>query len=593
MNDSVPPIFPESREPPGAWDDPDGVSVGVFGATLANVVRVVGGWAGLVLLWDNTTGARVHISSYGLGTTDRAELDALVEHAAPGLLGALPVDGDLPPPAEDDAPPVDPAHGWQVDPQAAEARIQTRLGRLHLLVFPIGAQPVSTAPASTPPEGAGDDTRTRGRLVGLLCLIHPQRRLNLRRAYPAVYDLLVTQAALVTQNFQLVQRLIHESRWLAATLEHTSEGLLILDPQRRVLGGNQASAALTGWTLAELQGRDVVTTLDLHLLTWVPAARTFEEEAWAGPFAPPPAAGADAVPATPDSPPDPAPTPPLDLVLTTRQGTRIYTEGRVSMVHDATGAVLGVVLGLRDVTAQREAEELQATFLSVISHDLQTPLAVIRGYAELLSDQVGSMKPRELRQKLDIVAEESAKLSKMVTNLLDASRIQAGGLELKLEPIDLRRLVERVVQKMGALTDKHRMVVGMSQDLPPVLADYERVEQVLTNLLENAIKYSPAGGTISITDDLTSDEVIIHVSDEGIGVPEAERQRIFSRFHRLNSRQVRQMKGVGLGLYIARAIVGAHGGRIWVDAAPGGGAQFSFSLPRQHKAPVPILFGRG
>jgi signal transduction histidine kinase len=229
----------------------------------------------------------------------------------------------------------------------------------------------------------------------------------------------------------------------------------------------------------------------------------------------------------------------------------------------------------------------------VISHELQTPLSVIRGYAELLADQAGSVKPRELRQKLGIVAEETAKLSKMVANLLDASRIQAGGLDLRLEPLDLRRLVERVVQKMTPLTGQHRFVVGVSHDLPPVLADYERVEQVLTNLLENAIKYSPAGGTISITDDLTSDEVIIHVSDEGIGVPEAERDRIFSRFHRLNSRQVRQMKGVGLGLYIARAIVGAHGGRIWVEAAPGGGARFSFSLPRQHKAPVPILFGRG
>jgi signal transduction histidine kinase len=114
----------------------------------------------------------------------------------------------------------------------------------------------------------------------------------------------------------------------------------------------------------------------------------------------------------------------------------------------------------------------------------------------------------------------------------------------------------------------------------------------LLNLLENAVKYSPGGGRITITSDLFSDEVILHVSDEGIGVPEAERERIFSRFARLNSRAVRQMKGVGLGLYIARAIVRAHGGRIWVDAAPGGGAQFSFSLPRQHKAPLPVLFGR-
>jgi signal transduction histidine kinase len=148
------------------------------------------------------------------------------------------------------------------------------------------------------------------------------------------------------------------------------------------------------------------------------------------------------------------------------------------------------------------------------------------------------------------------------------------------------------VARVQMLSPRHQFVIALPDDLPPVLADYARVEQVLLNLLENAVKYSPGGGRITITSDLFSDEVILHVSDEGIGVPEAERERIFSRFARLNSRAVRQMKGVGLGLYIARAIVRAHGGRIWVDAAPGGGAQFSFSLPRQHKAPLPVLFGR-
>ena len=382
--------------------------------------------------------------------------------------------------------------------------------------------------------------------------------------------------------------MINEARWLEAVLQHTSDGLIILDPHGRVLGCNEASTQITGWSAADLRGRDLARRLDLRRLVWVPAARTYEEEPWAGPFAPAPHR-TDVL--RPDrNPAAPAARPGADHA---ERHANLQRRPGPAVVYGADGAVLGAVLGLRDVTAQREAEELQATFLSVISHELQTPLAVIRGYAELLADAAGQIKPGELRQKLGIVAEESAKLSKMVTNLLDASRIQAGGLELKPEPVDLRRLVERVVQKMAPLSASIASWSAMSHELPPVLADYERVEQVLTNLLENAIKYSPGGGTILITGDLTSDEVIIHVSDEGIGVPEAERQRIFSRFHRLNSRQVRQMKGVGLGLYIARAIVGAHGGRIWVDAAPGGGAQFSFSLPRQHKAPLPILFGRG
>jgi signal transduction histidine kinase len=568
---------PNTEPPDGAAHDADPVRL--LTAALANAVAAVGGRAGLIMLWDSGAGLAVHSSGIGLSAPDQAELEALVRHAAPALLGALPVDGGFPEPSGDDVV-TDPAYGWLIDPLAAEARIQTRLGRLHLLAFPVAL--TTGLPASAGPPAEGDAPGPR--LIGLLAFIHPQRRLNLRHAHPTVYHVVVAEVAVVMQNAHLVQQLINEARWLEAVLQHTSDGLIILDPRGRVLGCNEAAAQITGWSTAELRGRDLGTTLDLRRLQWVPAARTYEEEPWAGPFAPPDT----------DAPaPAPGTAPPLDLVLTTRNGTRIYSEGRPAVVMGAGGVVLGALLGLRDVTAQREAEEWQATFLSVISHELQTPLAVIRGYAELLADEAGQIKPRELRQKLGIVAEESAKLSKMVTNLLDASRIQAGGLELKPEPVDLRRLVERVVQKMTPLSSKHRFEVAMSHELPPVLADYERVEQVLTNLLENAIKYSPGGGTILITGDLTSDEVIIHVSDEGIGVPEADRQRIFSRFHRLNSRQVRQMKGVGLGLYIARAIVGAHGGRIWADSAPGGGAQFSFSLPRQHKAPLPILFGRG
>ena len=571
---------PPAAEPAGL----DAVMNGVLATTLAAVVRLAGGRAGLLMLWDAAAGAPLHWTGVGLEPDDQAEVAALVEHSAPALLGALPVDGAPASVAPEEEAAPEPPFGWQIDAPGAEARIQTRLGRLHLVPFPIATPYAPDEPRPPAEAGAAVPAPTgRAALVGLLVLFHPQPRLHLRAAYPVAYQMAVAQVALVVRNLHLVQQIINEAHWLRAVLDQTRDGVIIVGPRGRVLGANRAATTITGWAPGDLIGRDLLTTFEFQVLTWQAEARAFEEQPWSGPFvAPPegrmPPAGADAAP--------------LDLVLTSRSGARVYTEGRAAVMHDGGGTLLGAVLSLTDVTAQREAEELQATFLSVISHELQTPLAIIRGYAELLADQAGQLKPRELRQKLGIVAEESAKLSKMVTNLLDASRIQAGGLELKPEPVDLRRLVERVVQKMQPLTGRHQFVVGVSADLPPVLADYERVEQVLTNLLENAVKYSPAGGTIAVTGDLTSDDVIIHISDEGIGVPEADRQRIFSRFHRLSSRQVRQMKGVGLGLYIARAIVGAHGGRIWVDAAPGGGATFSFSLPRQHKAPLPILFGR-
>jgi signal transduction histidine kinase len=420
-----------------------------------------------------------------------------------------------------------------------------------------------------------------GRLAALIGFVHPAPRLDLPTKRPHLVRLFVHHVDLVLRLRALTDRLLNEARWLEVVLGHVSDGLVLVDTVGRVLTANPACERITGWPARDLYGRDLVAVLQARPMHW--AGNGNGGDLWAGPMtgdAPLPEASA----ATP---------PAIELALIGRHGNEIYTEARVAQVVDDDGQLLGAVVSLRDVSAQREAEELQATFLSVISHELQTPLSVIRGFAELLADGVESMPPAQVRNKLQIVAEESERLSTMVENLLDASRIGAGGLELTREPVNIPRLVRQAVQKMEPLSARHHFVIAVPDDLPPVLADYARVEQVLINLLENAIKYSPGGGQITITSDLTSDEVILHISDEGIGVPEAERERIFSRFGRLNSRVVRQMKGVGLGLYIARAIITAHGGRIWVDPAPGGGAQFSFSLPRQYKAPLPVLFGRG
>jgi signal transduction histidine kinase len=148
-----------------------------------------------------------------------------------------------------------------------------------------------------------------------------------------------------------------------------------------------------------------------------------------------------------------------------------------------------------------------------------------------------------------------------------------------------------VAQRLNSLSSIHAVSALVPADLPPVLADYERLEEVLVNLVENAIKYSPRGGQVEITARTTSDEVIVSVTDEGIGVPEKDRDRIFERFSRLDSRLVRQMKGTGLGLFICKSIVEAHGGRIWAEQASGGGSRFSFSLPREQRAQLPALWG--
>jgi PAS domain S-box-containing protein len=527
-----------------------------LGRPLEELVRTlmdaISARAGLVAVWHTERGQVQAPVGTGLPKGQLAELGDLLTAVAPDLLGTLLG-------ARPDVARVGALPGWQIDSASREARTMTRWGRLHVLVVPV--QP-------------GQD----GRLAALIGFMHPAPRLDLSAKRPHLVRLFVHHVDLVLRLRALMDRLRNEARWLEVVLGHVGDGLILVDAGGRVLTANAACERITGWPARDLYGHDLAAVLQARSMQW--ADNGNGEDLWAGPLTRETAASAAEPPA-------------IELALIGRHGNEIYTEARVAQVVDNDGDLLGAVVSLRDVSAQREAEELQATFLSVISHELQTPLSVIRGFAELLADGVESMPPAQVRSKLQIVAEESERLSTMVENLLDASRIGAGGLELTREPVNIPRLVRQAVQKMEPLSARHHFVIAVPDDLPPVLADYARVEQVLINLLENAIKYSPGGGQITITSDLTSDEVILHISDEGIGVPEAERERIFSRFGRLNSRVVRQMKGVGLGLYIARAIITAHGGRIWVDPAPGGGAQFSFSLPRQYKAPLPVLFGRG
>jgi signal transduction histidine kinase len=277
--------------------------------------------------------------------------------------------------------------------------------------------------------------------------------------------------------------------------------------------------------------------------------------------------------------------------LTARDGQRFDVFVTASSIRSSRGEPIGGILTVRDLSREREQEEQRSTFISVISHELQTPIAIIKGYADLLSEPDQTLPPDTMRQKMSTIAAEADRLSKMVENLLYASRIQAGGLKLNREPVALELLAQHVVQRLGSLSPIHVVRALVPADLPPVLADYERLEEVLVNLVENAIKYSPKGGQVEITARTTSDEVIVSVSDEGIGVAEKDRDRLFERFSRLDSRLVRQMKGTGLGLFICKSIVEAHGGRIWAEPVSGSGSRFSFSLPREQRAQLPALWG--
>jgi signal transduction histidine kinase len=181
---------------------------------------------------------------------------------------------------------------------------------------------------------------------------------------------------------------------------------------------------------------------------------------------------------------------------------------------------------------------------------------------------------------LNVIGEEADRLGHQIQDLLEASRLQAGGMRLELHDFSLSELAARVVERFAPqASTMHTIELRLPPDLPLVHADSERVREVLENLVANAIKYSPDGGTIRVAARSERDVAIVSVSDLGVGITADEQRKLFRRFYRVDNRLRRETQGVGLGLFLARAIVEAHGGRIWVESQPGRGSRFSFTLP--------------
>ncbi len=368
------------------------------------------------------------------------------------------------------------------------------------------------------------------------------------------------QAAIAVHNAQLYEQVSQEKHRLDAILEYGADGVLILDSAQRITVFNRTLARLSGWTAAEALGRhhdEVIRWTRLETATDLAGAV-------AGGWPLPPAR-------------------PLYVEgdLRRKNGGAVSVGIIYAPLFGQGGRLVNVIANVRDITRFREADEIKSTFISVISHELKTPVALIQGYAETLLRQDACWDAETMRDSLTIVVEEAERLHRLIDDLLDASRLGAGGLGLEMEPMALDALAKRVADRFRTQTKIHEIVVDFSQRLPAVRGDPNRLEQVLNNLLSNAIKYSPDGGRIQIGGRALPDEVIITVSDEGVGIPFEEQPHIFERFFRGARERQQRTAGAGLGLYLAKAIIEAHDGRIWVEsnAKRGEGAAFSFAIP--------------
>jgi two-component system phosphate regulon sensor histidine kinase PhoR len=246
------------------------------------------------------------------------------------------------------------------------------------------------------------------------------------------------------------------------------------------------------------------------------------------------------------------------------------------------GETSGAVIVLHDITELRKLERIRRDFVANVSHEFRTPLTAIQGFAETLI--AGALDdPQNRGRFLNIILEHARRLARLTEDLLKLSQMDADRLEIEINPVKVSQLVEscyetarhRATEKELTLT----LAPGLSQSLPDVAGDARRLQEVLQNLLDNAIQYTLPGGKIILSAELKKSSVVFTVSDTGIGIPTADQPRIFERFYRVDAARSREAGGTGLGLAIAKHLIEVHGGRIWVESEVGAGSRFHFSVP--------------
>ncbi len=268
----------------------------------------------------------------------------------------------------------------------------------------------------------------------------------------------------------------------------------------------------------------------------------------------------------------------------------------VSSSSSTTGYIAGereraALVVHQDVSALKEAERLKDEFLSIAAHELRTPLAVLRGFAQTLLVQTGRGRGPQLAnwqtEALRDIDEAVGRLDALTGDLLDVARLQAGRFVLHMEQADLVALTRRVVKERQLTTQRHLLSFQSEMEQIVVAVDRVRIEQVLSNLLSNAIKYNPEGGSISVTlgQENRTNAILLSIQDHGIGIPAREQARLFGRFVRAENALNQGIGGTGLGLYLCRELIEWHGGRIWFTSKEGAGSTFFISLPLTSEAP--------
>lgn len=357
-------------------------------------------------------------------------------------------------------------------------------------------------------------------------------------------------AAAVISNLRMYQEIVEEKEELLHTIESLYAGLVLISPDGRILQMN-ASARSIFDPKGESVGknfREVVASEAVQQL--------IEDTG----------AGRETAPA-------------IELSIVNDGHERVF-HVQAAQVRAEDGRQIGTVAILNDVTELKNIERMKSAFVATVSHELRTPLTAIKGFiSTLLADD--SFPEEDRREFYVIIDHECDRLTRLINDLLNIARIEAGeSLKPHYTEVDLKRLAQKVVLIQQQASNRHQLILEAPEELPNIIADEDKIDQVLTNLISNAIKYSPDGGQVRIKLQASDEKVHISVQDQGIGIPKEHLPKIFDRFHRVHTEDNRKIYGTGLGLYLVKHLVEQiHLGKVWAESEVGVGSTFHVELP--------------
>jgi hypothetical protein len=334
------------------------------------------------------------------------------------------------------------------------------------------------------------------------------------------------------------------------------DAVLQLDAQRRIVAANDAASVLTHYPVGDLVGHDAAATLDPRTVDGRPV--------WADGW--PPAARFRSVRSVPEQ----------EILLRRSDGSNVRTFVTGSYQRDPAGVLQGAVLVLREAAKRVHKATSGIEIVSTVSHELRSPLTSVKGYTSLLLSRWDRIADDKKREMLDQVNHDADRVHRLITELLDISRLETDRLVLRRQMVSLPDLAQSVIEKVRFSYHDADVTLSFPDSFPAVYADPDKLEQVLTNLVENACKYASPKG-MQMVGAVGDDAVSLSVIDKGEGIPQADLPKVFTKFFR---RELGRPTGSGLGLWISRGLVEAHGGRLTATSVPGAGTTFTFTLPK-------------